>query len=274
MTSLQHRPVQPTAQARFTDRQSRCSALFAEAALREGMAREDSLRAVVELYLPVARSMALRYRNRGCDLEDLEQVAGLALTKATHGFDPAAGHDFMSYAVPSIRGTLRRYFRDYGWVVRPPRSLQELQPRVQKELMRPEPGTGRPPSAQQIADRLGVPSAAVREACSVQGCFAPASLDAPLAATGSGVLADLIGGADDGFARVDARTVLSGVLAQLTADERDLLRLRFVEELSQQEIALLIGTGQSQVSRRLRLLLGRLRILMGVEDEDRATLAS
>ncbi|GAA2121427.1 sigma-70 family RNA polymerase sigma factor [Nocardioides bigeumensis] len=275
MTTLQARSIQLDENPAAAERQRRGDALFADAAEQDGEAREDSLREVVVLYLPVAHSMALRYRNRGCELEDLEQVAGLALVKAAHGFDPAAGHDFMSYAVPSIRGTLRRYFRDYGWVIRPPRALQELQPRVRDELTRPEPDTGRPPSAEQIAGRLGASAAAVREAGSIQGCFAPASLDAPLAEVGTGVLADLVGGTDDGgYAAVDTQTLLSSVLAQLTVSERALLQLRFVDELSQQEIAEHIGTGQSQVSRRLRMLFERLRFLMGVEDPDQAPFAS
>ena len=275
MTTLQTRAFQLAENPAAAERQRRGDVLFADAALQDGEARADSLREVVVLYLPVARGMALRYRNRGCELEDLEQVAGLALIKAAHGFDPAAGHDFMSYAVPSIRGTLRRYFRDYGWVIRPPRSLQELQPRVREEQTQPEPGTGRAPSAAQIADRLGATTAAVLEAVSIQGCFAPASLDAPLSAVGSGVLADLVGGTDDpGYAAVDTHSLLSGVLAQLTVNERALLRLRFVDELSQQEIAEHIGTGQSQVSRRLRMVFERLRFLMGIEDADQAPFAS
>ena len=134
-TPVQTRPVEPLegkARARRTD------AIVSD--LR-GVSREaethELTRQLIETNAAVARSMASRYRNRGIDLDDLEQVALLGLTKAAQRFDPAAGHDFLSFAVPTIRGELRRHFRDSGWMVRPPRRVQDLQTRIagaQEEL--------------------------------------------------------------------------------------------------------------------------------------------
>ena len=96
--------------------------------------RHAPIDVLIEDNVPLARSMAARYRNRGIDLDDLEQVALLGLTKAAQRFDPDAGHDFLSYAVPTIRGELRRHFRDAGWMVRPPRRVQDLQARIAKTV--------------------------------------------------------------------------------------------------------------------------------------------
>lgn len=255
-----------------TERQRRSETLFERALRGPGAAREAALAEVVVMYLPVARNMAGRYNNRGCELEDLEQVAYLALVKAARDFDPTAGFAFMAYAAPSIRGTLRRYFRDFGWTVRPPRSLQELQPRVWEALAQTDVVTGRPPSEHVIAARLGTTTAAVREAAAVSGCFAPASLDALLPDTDGCVLADVVPGDGDlDFEAAELRCLLEGVLRQLSISDLRLLRLRFVDELSQTEMAGRLGIGQSHVSRRLTSVLARLRSLL--EPPERSPLA-
>jgi RNA polymerase sigma-B factor len=110
----------------------------------------EAVRRRVEDHLDVATTMASRYRNRGIELEDLEQVALLGLTKAAHRFDPGLGHDFMSFAVPTIRGELRRHFRDHGWTVRPPRRLQELQARVIQATEELRASLGRSPRPTEI----------------------------------------------------------------------------------------------------------------------------
>ena len=123
--------------------------------------------------MPVADSVVSRYRARGIATEDLQQVAYLALTKASRRFDPDAGHDFLSFCVPTIRGEVRRYFRDKGWMVRPPRRIQELQQRLTRARTDLTTSLGRPPSPSELAQHLGEDVSAVREAMDGQGCFSP-----------------------------------------------------------------------------------------------------
>jgi hypothetical protein len=127
----------------------------------------------------VARTLAARYRNRGIDLEALERVACLALTKAAHRFDPNAGYDFLAYAVPTMRGELRRHFRDYGWTIRPPRTVQDLQRRIMSAHDELTMKLGRSPRPSDLAAHLEVDLAKVEEALAADGCFRPASLDWP-----------------------------------------------------------------------------------------------
>ena len=220
--------------------------------------RQRQVHELIEAHLAVARSMAGRYRNRGIDLDDLEQVALVGLTKAAQRFDAAAGHDFMSYAVPTIRGELRRHFRDSGWMIRVPRRLQELQARIvtaEQDLLAL---LGRSPQPSEIAAHLGADLDDVVEALSADGCFRPTSIDS---ATGDGddTIASLIGWHDPGLASVEARLVLDTALADLPERERRILHWRFVDERTQAEIADLVGLTQAQVSRILARVLRRLR---------------
>ena len=230
--------------------------LFQRACVETGDRREALLGDVIALYVPVARGIAGRYRNRGCELEDLEQTACLELVAAVRRFDPAVGTEFLSYAVPCIRGAVRRHFRDLGWMIRPPRSVQELQPRV-RALAGSNVEAVSSHQVAATAAALDVTPTEVLEAMVAVGCFAPASLDAPIAP--GAVLGDLLPGTNDpGFAASEARTVLSGVLERLSDRDRRLLRLRFVDELSQVEIGKQTGISQTQVSRRLQWILVRL----------------
>jgi RNA polymerase sigma-B factor len=206
--------------------------------------------------------MAARYRNRGIDLDDLEQVALLGLTKAAQRFDPDAGHDFLSYAVPTIRGELRRHFRDAGWMVRPPRRVQDLQARIagaQREL---EAGLGRSPRPSEVAAHLEEDLTAVIEALSADGCFTPTSLDGAVG-DGSSTLGDLLGTEDRAIESAEARVVLDPVVRLLSDRDRRIVRLRFFDECTQQEIAEDIGLTQAQVSRVLTRILGDLRDQLG-----------
>src|SRR6478735_8668019 len=114
--------------------------------------------------MPIADSVVSRYRSRGVATEDLQQVAYLALTKAARRFDPSAGHDFLSFCVPTIRGEVRRYFRDKGWMVRPPRRIQELQQRVTQAQRDLSTTLGRPPVLHELATHLDEQPDDVREA--------------------------------------------------------------------------------------------------------------
>ena len=218
----------------------------------------ESVRRLVKEHLDVATSMAARYRNRGIDLEDLEQVALLGLTKAAHRFDPDRGHDFMSFAVPTVRGELKRHFRDLGWVVRPPRRLQELQARISTVQGQLEQSLGRSPRPSEVASHLGVDVDTVVEALAADGCFAPTSLDTPLDDVAT-TLGDLVGEEDTRVEAVEAKVLLEPLIAELPDRERRILFMRFYEERSQQDIADAVGLTQAQVSRILARLLSRMR---------------
>ncbi len=218
---------------------------------------------LIETNAGVARSMAGRYRNRGIDLDDLEQVALLGLTKAAQRFDPRAGHDFLSYAVPTIRGELRRHFRDAGWMVRPPRRVQDLQSRISRAQEDLESSLGRSPRPSEVAAHLDVAVDEVVEALTADGCFTPTSLDGPVG-DGSSSLGDLLGFEDRSVVAAEARIVLEPLVATLPSRDQRILRMRFVDEATQQEIAEAVGLTQAQVSRVLTRILASLRAdLMG-----------
>ncbi len=227
-------------------------------------ARADLVNEIIVVNTPVAHRIAWRFRGRGCALEDLQQAACLALVRAVHQYDPHTGHHFMSYAVPCITGEVKRYFRDFGWMVRPPRHVQELQPSVERERLRVDPCSGRTADETEIAARLDVTVEAVREAIQVRSCFSPYSLDGPVPGheevRGADRLVD--GSTRRAFDAVEARIVLAPALAQLTPKETDVLRMWFVEELSQGEIGRHLGVSQSHVSRTIRQIVARLRRLV------------
>jgi RNA polymerase sigma-B factor len=214
---------------------------------------------LVEVNLGVARSIARRYRRRGVSDEDLEQVACLALVRVARSYDHSAGHDFLSYAVPSIRGEVQRYFRDLGWVVRPPRRVQEVQGRISACESELSTDLGRPPTPTDLARELGEDESDVREAMAANGCFAPTSLDQLVGATETSSIGDQLGEDERGLAAAEARVVLRPVVGRLTARERRILDMRFFGDCTQQEIADEIGVTQMQVSRLLGSLMTRMR---------------
>ena len=216
---------------------------------------------VVRLNMSVAGDLARRYRGRGIPLDDLEQVACLGLVKAVKGFNPDKASDFLSFAVPTIRGELRRYFRDFGWVVRPPRSIQELQARVtaaESELCQL---LGRSPRPSEIATHLDVELDMVLDSLAANGCFAPTSLDFP--DDGDGGIGLRLGTEDPGFAGAEARAALEPLIRRLDARERLILEMRFVRGCTQAEIGKEVGVTQMQVSRLIAGLLARLREQVG-----------
>lgn len=216
--------------------------------------------------LPLARSLAARYRNRGIDLDDLTQAANLALTKAARGFDPRTGTSFLAYAVPTIRGEIRRYFRDCGWAVRPTRRIQELQARIGAANETLVQQLGRSPRPSEVAAHLDVCLDDVTEALAADGCFAPTSLDRPVTDDhGSCSLGELLGGLDPGAAGAEARVMLGPAVRALEERDRLILRRRFFDGWTQQEIGDEIGVTQMQVSRLLHRILGTLREAVGDE---------
>ena len=213
---------------------------------------------LIEANLGVARSIASRYRNRGIDLDDLEQVALLGLTKAAQRFDPNAGHDFLSFAVPTVRGELRRHFRDSGWMVRPPRRVQDLQTRIASAQEELESRLGRSPRPSEIAAHLDEDTSDIVEALAADGCFTPTSLDARVA-DGSSSLGDLLGHEDRALAQAEAKVMLDPLMRGLTGRDRRIVRLRYYQEQTQQEIAESVGLTQAQVSRVLTRILTDLK---------------
>src|SRR4051812_25405352 len=217
--------------------------------------------------MPVADAVVSRYRSRGIATEDLQQVAYLALTKAARRFDPAAGHDFLSFCVPTIRGEVRRYFRDKGWMVRPPRRIQELQARISQAQRDLSVTLGRPPAVDELAEHLDEQPADIREALDGHGCFTPTSLDKPVGDEQGASLGELIGDGDSDQSAAEARVVLAPVVRRLSERDRHILELRFFEGLTQREIADDLGVTQMQVSRLLTRIFRDIRQHLGAVDE-------
>ena len=218
--------------------------------------------------MPVARAVATKYRARGISSADLEQVAYLGLVKATRRFDPTSGYAFLSFAVPTIRGEVRRYFRDHGWMVRPPRRIQELQQRVTRARAELALQLGRPPTAQHVAEHLDEPIEEVLEAMDGRGAFTPASLDASVG-EGDSVLGDLLSGEDRGVSAAEARLMLAPAVRRLSDRDRLILQRRFFDGLTQREIGEELGVTQMQVSRLLTRVFNDLRRTLGEIEEDR-----
>jgi RNA polymerase sigma-B factor len=211
-------------------------------------------------YLRVAERIARRFAGRGEPLDDLIQVATVGLIHAVDRFDPARGSDFLSYAVPTITGELRSYFRDLSSSTRIPRRLQTLHIAIRRTLPELSQQLGRAPRPSEIADRLGLPTSDVIEALQAADAYRCSSLDDP--ATGPAARDRVIGGLDRALALIDDRESLRPLLAQLPALERTILALRFVYQCTQTQIAEQVGVSQMQVSRVLRETLAFLHTRM------------
>jgi RNA polymerase sigma-B factor len=215
---------------------------------------------LIERFLPLARALARRYERRGEPLEDLVQVASLALVKAIDGYDFARGVAFSSYAVPTIVGELKRYFRDRSWAVRPPRDLQELALRVDRAAENLSTQLDRAPTVAELAAAIEATDEDVLEALQARGAYRGLSLQAPTGGQEQQtLLQDTLGVSDDGYARVEARVLLDGLLAGLPPRSREVLRLRFEQDLMQAEIGALLGVSQMQISRIIRHAIDQLR---------------
>jgi RNA polymerase sigma-B factor len=191
------------------------------------------------------------------------QVASLGLVKAVDRFDTSRGTAFSSFAVPTILGELKRYFRDLGWSVHVPRGAQEMALKVEEAQQRLTTKTGRPPSVPDLAQYLEMSIEDVLDALETASAHHSTSLDAPRddGEEESGTLADAFGEIDERFELVDASVTIAAAAEQLSTRERKVLMLRFVEDMTQTQIAEQIGVSQMQVSRILRRALARLREL-------------
>ncbi|GAB3988121.1 sigma-70 family RNA polymerase sigma factor [Nocardioides marmoraquaticus] len=226
--------------------------------------REAALAEVIELNMPVADRVARRFARRGIAEDDLRQVAYLALTRAAQNYDVSrAGSSFLSYAVPTMQGEVRKHFRDHGWMVRPTRRVQEMQAKVNKTRALLVTELQREPSVTEVAERLGEEVDGVLEASAADGCFTPSSLDAPAGGAdtdeGSSTLGSLLGSDDRDLLAAEARVEVEPLLRDLGERDQRIIGLRYYQGLTQREIAEQIGVTQMQVSRLLSRILGTMR---------------
>jgi len=221
-------------------------------------------RELIERYLPLARSLARRYERRSESFEDLAQVASLGLVKAIDRFEPERGLSFSTYAVPTILGELRRYFRDSRWALHVPREMQERVLKVNAAVERLSGELGVSPSPSQIADELKLPVEKVLEAIEANAAYDTVSLDVPLrSADDEGqTIATILGETDERFELVEDSASIAPALRILPERERLILHLRFVEDLTQIEIAERLGVSQMHVSRLIRKALEQVRYVV------------
>lgn len=241
--------------------QDELAALFARwQQHRDQRAREQ----LVVMFLPLARRLARRYLGAGEPVDDLVQVASFALVKAIDRFDPARGLAFSSFAVPTILGELRRYFRDTGWSVHVPRGAQEKAIRIDKATREFSARAGRSPSPQELAQLLEWELSEVLDALEANGAHHAGSLDAPCGGDSEDdvSLVDMLGSEDDRFEIIDELTSITGAMRHLDDRQREIIRLRFEEDLTQSQIAELMGVSQMHISRVLRAALAQLRNLV------------
>lgn len=220
--------------------------------------RDDLLNEVVVENRGVAEAVAARFRDRGVPMEDLQQTAYEGLLKAVRRFDPEQSEDLLTFAVPTIRGEIQRYFRDHGWTVRPPRRIQRLRGELHTATEDLSQRLGREPTRAEIVDFLDITTEEYDAAAQAQGCLRPASLDQPLPADTGASLGDLLPG-DASDEPSEDRVVVSQLIQGLGERDRLILKLRFVDDLTQAQIGERLGVTQMQVSRLLSSILRQLR---------------
>jgi RNA polymerase sigma-B factor len=236
--------------------------LFDElAALGSGDERRGELRdRIVAAHLPLAHNIARRFVHRGEPQDDLEQVATVGLIHAVDRFEPDRGSDFLSFAIPTITGEVRRHFRDHAWAVRVPRRLKDLHVSIGSAISELSQQYGRAPTASELAAHLKLPREQILEGLEAANAYRSSSLDSLLDPSATGVaLEDVVGVADAELERVEFRTTLAPLLEELQPRERAILKLRFFAGMTQSQIAQQIGLSQMHVSRLLARTLARLR---------------
>lgn len=214
---------------------------------------------LVVVNVPVATSIALRYRSRGEAVEDLVQAAHLGLVKAVNGFDPERGRDFLAYAVPTISGEVKRHFRDQGWDIRPPRRVQELRSEVEHASAELTQQLGRSPRLSEIAKHLGASEDDVIECVASADLYHVHSLDAPVGGAEDLAVGDTLGDLDPMLGQIDDVLSVRPLLDALSPRDRRILALRYFNGWTQQQIADDVGVTQMQISRLITKALRRLR---------------
>jgi RNA polymerase sigma-B factor len=252
-----HPPAEATLWRRFTER-------------RDLGARD----AIVDAYMPLARRMASRYAGVSEPYDDLVQVASLGLVNAIDRFDPSRGTPFAGFAKPTILGELKRHFRDRVWTIRVPRGIHDTMARVETATEELSSGRSRPPSVEELSRHLKIDPSDVLEALEAGRNRRPLSLEAPVLAEDGNESAppEWIGDEDPGYELVEDLLTLERVLPGLEAREREILKLRFIDELPQSRVAERLGCSQMQVSRRVQRTLERLRRMGEGYGEAKATL--
>jgi RNA polymerase sigma-B factor len=221
---------------------------------------QDAREELVERFLPYARDLALRYRYTDEPVDDLLQIASIGLLKAIDRYEPERGSKFTSYAAPTILGELKRHFRDRGWALRVPRELQERVLAVSRARELLSKRLGRTPTVKEVAAELGCTSEQVLEASEAARAYQAASLDVPASRDepDSATFVETIGSEDAELELVASRDALASEWSALPEIEQEVVRLRFVEGLTQREIGERVGYSQMHVSRILRRALNRL----------------
>ncbi|MFZ2529692.1 MAG: SigB/SigF/SigG family RNA polymerase sigma factor [Rhodococcus sp. (in: high G+C Gram-positive bacteria)] len=217
---------------------------------------------IVTTAMPLAQNIARRFAGRGEDMDDLNQVAYVGLLHAIDRYDPEKGRGFVAYAVPTIMGEIRRYFRDHAWSTHVPRRLKDLTVSINKVTDDLAQRLGRSPTAAEIAAEIGAETGEVIETLAARSAHQPASLDTPLDISGDGsgaTLADTLGEEDSELAKSERYLLLRPLLERVPERERRILMMRFFEERSQSDIAREIGVSQVHVSRLLARTLADLR---------------
>jgi RNA polymerase sigma-B factor len=250
-------PRQPPTQDRATRAQEDRRLLVRYHREGDPAAREQ----LVTRFLPLARQLARRYQRGGEQLDDLIQVASLGLLKAIDRFDPARETAFSSFAVPTILGELKRHFRDKGWSVRVPRDLQELAVKIDRVGDEMSRELGRAPTPAELAERTGTTLEQVLEAREASAAYRAVSLDRPRSEDDEegDSYADAFGAVDPGFSLAEDAATVERLMRVLSEREREVLRLRFEEDLTQSEIGQRVGVSQMHVSRLIRQSIARLR---------------
>ena len=243
--------------------------LFAEmAALPADSARRQRIRDdLVTMHLPLVRHLARRFNDRGEPLEDLIQVATVGLINSVDRFDTERGADFLSYAVPTVVGEIKRHFRDHGWAVRVPRRLKELHLSITAATAELSQRNGRAPNATELAAYLNLSREEVLEGLEAANAYRSSSLDDPVRGDGEmPTLAETIGDEDSALEHVEFRESLQPLLAQVAPRERKILILRFFGNMTQSQIAEQMGISQMHVSRLLSQTLAKLRERLLVDE--------
>jgi RNA polymerase sigma-B factor len=224
---------------------------------RDQGAREE----LVRIYLPVAKRMASRYAGVVEPYDDLVQVASLGLLNAIDRFDPGRGTPFIGFAKPTIMGELKRYFRDKVWTIRVPRALHDRMAAIETATEELTEELSRPPLPKELATHLGIETEEVLETLAAEQNRRPLGLDTPMRGEQGEDPSppEWIGQVDGGYELIEDRLTVESVLPSLDEREREVLRLRFVDDLPQSKIATQIGCSQMHVSRLLRSTLDRLR---------------
>lgn len=224
--------------------------------------RDSALRdRLVEGYLPLAHAVARKFAGRGVEVEDLEQVAAIALIKAIERFEPGRGFRFVTYAVPTITGEVRNHLRDRGGMLRLPRDLRQRLYQLTQAQEAFEREHLRAPTAAELAQRMGIAPEEVLTLFSLRTRNDYVSLDMPVGEDGETRLEELLGGGDAGYEKLERREWMEWILSKVNETEKKMLLLRYRDGLGQRETAKRLGVSQMQVSRLERRVLSRLRAI-------------